>query len=510
MKRLLIVSLFFIFASIDIFAQSKPDSNAVFNYYVACATGDVKAAENFLIQYPDCVDIELSFDNFFDDTDKQKSLEFAYQRFANYLISKGIAYGFKDKEEEAKFIKNYKRYPILMASQYGHLDVVKLLISYHSNLELKDEHENTALIRASQNGHLDIIKELVNNGANIEDHQGEILAMAAYNGHKEIVEYFLKKGVNVDSKDLYGNTALANASMANQFDIVKYLVKNGADVNAVGDSNVTSLMFASQQGNKTIAEFLIKNKANVNAKSYKGLSSLIIAASNGHSEIVSLLLKNKADVNAKSDEGVTALIAASANGYLNIVKELMKNKAVVNIKTNNGDTAMQAAIRKGKTEIVKLLMEYEADLLGDFTVLYSDIATALIKKHSDIACMILNDDRYRRMFFNSSIVPTFTVDGVEMTLLIYASREGFVDFTRLLIENNVNINEQNSNGHTALMFAAANNNVEIVRLLLDAGADANIKDNNGLKAMHYAAGKAQETGDTRVFNLLYTHTNTND
>ena len=65
MKRLLIVSLFFIFASIDIFAQSKPDSNAVFNYYVACATGDVKAAENFLIQYPDCVDIELSFDNFF-------------------------------------------------------------------------------------------------------------------------------------------------------------------------------------------------------------------------------------------------------------------------------------------------------------------------------------------------------------------------------------------------------------------------------------------------------------
>lgn len=48
MKRLLIVSLFFIFASIDIFAQSKPDSNAVFNYYVACATGDVKNAKNFL------------------------------------------------------------------------------------------------------------------------------------------------------------------------------------------------------------------------------------------------------------------------------------------------------------------------------------------------------------------------------------------------------------------------------------------------------------------------------
>ena len=90
MKRLLIVSLFFIFASIDIFAQSKPDSNAVFNYYVACATGDVKNVRNFLIQYPDCVDIELSLDNFFGDNDKQKLSEFAYQRFANYLIPKEI------------------------------------------------------------------------------------------------------------------------------------------------------------------------------------------------------------------------------------------------------------------------------------------------------------------------------------------------------------------------------------------------------------------------------------
>lgn len=259
MKKFLFLYLI-VFVATNTFAQAKPDSNAVFNYYVACATGDVKAAENFLIQYPDCVDIELSFDNFFDDTDKQKSSEFAYQRFANYLISKGIVYDFKDKEEEERFIKNYKRYPILMASQYGHSDVVKLLISYHSNLELRDEHEYTALIRASQNGHLDIIKELVNNGANIEDHQGEILAMAAGNGHKEVVEYFLKKGVNVDSKDLIGLTALMHALINNQLDIVKKLVKNGADVNAVGDSNVTSLMFASQQGNKTIAEFLIKNK----------------------------------------------------------------------------------------------------------------------------------------------------------------------------------------------------------------------------------------------------------
>ena len=33
---------------INIFAMSKPDSNSIFNYYIACATGDIKTTKNFL------------------------------------------------------------------------------------------------------------------------------------------------------------------------------------------------------------------------------------------------------------------------------------------------------------------------------------------------------------------------------------------------------------------------------------------------------------------------------
>ena len=171
----------------------------------------------------------------------------AYQKFASYLISRGIVSGFKNKDEENEFIKNYKRYPIIIASQYGNLEIVKLLISYHTNLELKDEKETTALIRASQNGHLDIIKELVNNDADIETHQGAILQRAAENGYKEVIEYFLKKGVNVNSKGPDGSTALAHASILNQLDIVKYLLKNGADVNAESIATPTYVCFTSRK-----------------------------------------------------------------------------------------------------------------------------------------------------------------------------------------------------------------------------------------------------------------------
>lgn len=76
-----------------VFAQSKPDSNSVFNYYVACATGDTKIVVDFLDKFPDCVDIEL-----FLDTDDSTFISLAYRRFVNYLISKGITGPFKTND----------------------------------------------------------------------------------------------------------------------------------------------------------------------------------------------------------------------------------------------------------------------------------------------------------------------------------------------------------------------------------------------------------------------------
>lgn len=475
MKRKIIFTLFFVFGTI-VFAQSKPDSNTIFNYYIACATEDVNTAKKFLSQYPNYVDIELTVDNYSSDFDKEISSTLAYQRFASYLISKGIVSGFENKEEEKEFVKKYKRYPIIIASQYGNLEIVKLLISYHANLELKDEKEKTALIRASQNGHLDIIKELVNNGANIEAHQGSILTTAVCNGQKKVIEYFLKKGVNVDSEDSYG---------------------------------CTSLIYASVCGHSEIASLLLKNNADVNAKTNDGITALILASENGYISIVKELLKHKVDVNAEWSNGVTALIAAATNGHSEIVSLLLKNNADVNVKTNEDRTAMNYAILNGQTEIVKLLMEYDADLLGDICAIYIDIVTALLKHHSDIACMILKDDKYRRMFFNTSMASTVSMkirpdgDEYDMTLLMYASREGFVDFVKLLIENNLDVNESNTDGETALMYAAINGRLEIVNILIDAGADINARNSKGISVLQYAAYAAKESNDTSVFDRLY-------
>ena len=61
-----------------------------------------------------------------------------------------------------------------------------------------------------------------------------------------------------------------------------------------------------------------------------------------------------------------------------------------------------------------------------------------------------------------------------MTPLMYAAKDGYVDYARKLLENGADPNENGAEqGLTALMFAAKGGHIEIVKLLLKAGADPN-------------------------------------
>ena len=263
------------------------------------------------------------------------------------------------------------------------------------------------------------------------------------------------------------------------------------------------MTIAAFNGKKDVVEYFLKKGVNVDAKDQDGNTALIKASINNQLEIVKYLIKNGADVNIKNNDAITALMVAAYSGHLDVVNLLLKNGADINTKTNADRSALNFAIGNGQIEIVKSLMEYDADLLGDFTAIYKDIVVALIKHHSDIACIILKDDRYRRVFFNASFNPTIIIDDLDMTLLMYAAKEGFLDFTELLINNNVNVNEANSEGVTPLMLASYNCHLEVLNSLIEAGADINARNNDGVSVLEYAAMGARKSGDNQAFHILY-------
>jgi ankyrin repeat protein len=141
-----------------------------------------------------------------------------------------------------------------LASEKGHLEVVKYLFENGADIHAKNDE---ALIWASMNGHLEVVKFLVKNGADIHSNEDEALIYASTKGHLNIVKYLIGNGANIHVHDDY---PLRLASSNGNLDFVKYLVENGADIYY----NDEALKLALQNGHLEVVQYLIQNKANEN------------------------------------------------------------------------------------------------------------------------------------------------------------------------------------------------------------------------------------------------------
>jgi len=84
------------------------------------------------------------------------------------------------------------------------------------------------------------------------------------------------------------------------------------------------------------------------------------------------------------------------------------------------------------------------------------------------------------------------------TALVVASKYGYTEIVKLLLEAGADVNVKNKDGETALMKASYNGYTEIVKMLIDAGADVNIKDRYGTTALMLAS----LYGYTEIVELL--------
>ena len=129
------------------------------------------------------------------------------------------------------------------------------------------------------------------------------LMIASQEGHLSVVKMLLAKGVDVNAKDRQlGRTALMDAVWRGHLKVVELLLDKGADVNAsdkVGSTALVEVAFGDHKGRPEVMKLLIARGADVNAKSKVHGTALIGVAKNGHLELVKLLLAKGGDVNGK-------------------------------------------------------------------------------------------------------------------------------------------------------------------------------------------------------------------
>lgn len=184
---------------------------------------------------------------------------------------------------------------------YQEFDQVKGLVEKGVDVNFQDQsYGSTPLILACQYGFVDIAKYLIENKAdvNLQAKNGMSPLMAAAGVSKELVEILLAKGADIKQQNEDGSGVLTQSVTGVLMDrvgldVVELFLKKGAKVDEAATSGrtegYTCLMMAARNQRPDLVNFLVKHGANVNAKAADGQSPLSLAEKEKDQQMVALL-----------------------------------------------------------------------------------------------------------------------------------------------------------------------------------------------------------------------------
>ncbi|XP_041461535.1 ankyrin-1-like [Lytechinus variegatus] len=216
--------------------------------------------------------------------------------------------------------------PIHSAIAYGQLEAVENLLNY----EAKHDRCRTKrlLHTGAKFGHLDLVKFLISKGADINeiDEDGMIpLHHAAYGGHLKVMECLIQQGSDVNKADKEGCAPLYAAIQCGHLQAVKYLLKNKANQNKY--DGMTPVHAAAKVGHLDLVDFFISEGGNVNEADIEGMIPLHYSAAIGHIEMTRYLIQHLSDINKRNFRQKTPLHAALQNGQSKVAELLVANGA---------------------------------------------------------------------------------------------------------------------------------------------------------------------------------------
>jgi len=282
--------------------------------------------------------------------------QIARDLLSNHLVSKSFS------EFHHKYGKFNMEYVDSVIKEIDQKSQDKILAA-----SINRKEQTSRLIEALNKRNQQEITDSINKGADINvkaEHNITALIWAADNGYKDIVKLLLEKGVNnSDEPDRFGYTALILATIKGHLDIAKLLIEKGTSVNTVDESRQIVLMLAVKEGYLDIVKLLIEKGANVNAVNEElKKTPLMWAMTRGNPDIVKLLIEKGANINAVDEElKKTPLMWAMTRGNPDIVKLLIEKGANVNAVNKSGNTALELAKIYGYQDIIKLLMSSGAN-----------------------------------------------------------------------------------------------------------------------------------------------------
>uniref|UniRef100_A0A670YWR6 E3 ubiquitin-protein ligase MIB2 n=1 Tax=Pseudonaja textilis TaxID=8673 RepID=A0A670YWR6_PSETE len=260
-------------------------------------------------------------------------------------------------------VQNQGRTALQVASYVGQVEVVKLLVQAHANVDLWDEEGDTALHYAAFGNQADVARLLVSKGANpniLNTARCTALYVSVNHGFTEVVKALCENNCDVNLP--VSDTPLHYAITADFKCIIEALTEvPGIDFTIQNQQGFNLLHHAALKGNKlAIKKILARARQLVDAKKDDGFTALHLAALNNHKEVAEILIKEgRCDVNLRNNRNQTPLHLAVTQGHVEMVQLLVSEGADVNSEDEDGDTAMHIILER--EHLVSILVEEQSD-----------------------------------------------------------------------------------------------------------------------------------------------------
>ncbi len=305
-----------------------------------------------------------------------------------------------DKVDFNLNIKNNHGFAALhYACEFGHYDVVKLLIDKGADVNLPGRKRKYGIMFAAENDYYNIVKLLIESGASnvrSDAFRRSPLIFAVMNGNVEIASYLLSKGAQYDKGDSSENSPLHYACAYGYYEMIDLLLEAGADLNQKNSWNLTPLLVALHKNHYRCIDIMIQPiTIDVNCRDGNGrvfLVSTIEKFEKKSFELSEFLIKERgADVNIRDYEGNTCLHALAKinlevsvhnenltqfkklkkerrNLFKKFFKLLISHKADLNVKNTNKENPISIAIENRNWFFVELCLEEKSLILNDIDI----------------------------------------------------------------------------------------------------------------------------------------------
>ena len=271
--------------------------------------------------------------------------------------------------------------PLHLASQQGHLDVVKYLVDEQQMEPLReDEHGNTALHKACAGGCQTVVEfltselmqytpipELLSDLKN--KWNSTPLHSAVAHGHLGILQFFISdQKCDPNILGQHGRTPVHYAAECGRLHIVKYLTdKQGCNPSCLADNMYTPLHIAAEFGNLHIVKYLTDERGcNPSCLDENNYTPLHHAAIKGHIDIdivKFLTVKKQCDAMCKDFNPSTPLHGAALNGHMEVVKFLtVEMHCDPTSRDENNDTALHLYSSTGRAFRYSPILYLQSDM----------------------------------------------------------------------------------------------------------------------------------------------------